>query len=76
MKLYKIFFQEVKRPTVSYIDRQDKINRETGRLVNQVSKDKQDALHKRMEFHRQKYLHYKQQLLDKYSSRVKAQARQ
>jgi len=75
MKLYKEFFLEVKRPTMSYVDRNDKIDRETGRLSVQVSKDKEDALHKRMVFHRDKYKQYKKQILDKYSSRVKAQAR-
>lgn len=75
MRLFKLFFQEVKRPTMSYIDRTDKINREVGRLSFQVSKDREDALHKKMEFHRDKYKLYKQQILDKYRSKVKAQAR-
>jgi len=75
MKLYKLFFQEVKRPTMSYIDRKSKIDREVGRLTHQVSKDKQDSLYKRMEFYRKKYMDYKQQILKKYQSRVKAQAR-
>jgi len=75
MKLYKLFFQEVKKPTLSYIDRYDKIDRETGRLSIQVSKDKDDSLHKMMKFHRDKYKHYKNLILKKYQSRVKFQAR-
>ena len=75
MKLYKLFFLEVKRPTTSYIGRNDKVDREVGRLTYQVAKDKQDAIFKKMEFHRDKYELYKQQLLNKYGSRVKSQAR-
>jgi hypothetical protein len=75
MKLFKQFFLEVKKPTMTYIDRNDKIDREVGRLSVQVSRDKEDALHKKMKFHRDKYRLYKQQILDKYSSKVKSQAR-
>ncbi len=74
-KLFKQYFLEVKRPTVSRIDRVSKIDREVGRLAVQVSKDKEDSLEKRMEFHRKKYKYYKQQIMNKYSSRVKSQAR-
>jgi len=75
MKLFKQFFQEVKKPTTSYVTRNKKIDREVGRLSVQVSRDKEDSLHKRMKFHRDKYKYYKQQILNKYSSKVKAQAR-
>jgi hypothetical protein len=75
MKLYEIFFDEVKRPTTSYINKNAKIDREIGRLSNQVAKDKEDSLQKRMEFHRNKYEYFKKQILLKYSSRVKNQAR-
>lgn len=75
MKLYEIFFNEVKRPTTSYINKDAKINRDVGRLSIQVAKDKEDALQKRMAFHRRKYEDYKKQILSKYSSRVKNQAR-
>jgi hypothetical protein len=75
MKLYEQFFQEVKRPTTSYVDREAKIKRDTGRLADQVAEDKEDSLHKRMEFHRQKYKEFKAKIMAKYSSRVKNQAR-
>ena len=75
MKLFKQFFQEVKKPTMNYDKRDNKIEREVGRLAFQVSKDKEDALHKKMKFHRDKYKLYKQQILAKYSSKVKSQAR-
>lgn len=75
MKLYEMFFQEVKRPTTSYVDRNAKINRDIGRLSFQVSKDKEDSLHKKMEFYRKKYEDLKRQIITKYSSRVKNQAR-
>ncbi len=75
MKLFKQFFQEVKRPTTSYIDKGDKIDREVGRLSVQVSKDKEDAIHRKMKFHRDKYILYKKQIMDKYSTKVKSQAR-
>lgn len=75
MKLYEMFFQEVKRPTTSYVDKNAKINRDIGRLSVQVADDKQDSIHKKMMFHKQKYEEYKKQILTKYSSRVKNQAR-
>jgi hypothetical protein len=75
MKLFKQFFQEVKKPTMSYVDRNAKIDREVGRLSVQVSRDKEDALHKKMKFHMNKYKIYKQQIMDKYKSKVKSQAR-
>lgn len=75
MKLYKQFFQEVKRASTSYVDRQDKINRDVGRLSTSVAKDVEDSLHKKMKFHRDKYEYYKQQIMNKYASRVKNQAR-
>jgi len=74
-KLYNQFFNEVKKPSMTYVDRNDKINREVGRLAFQVSKDKEDALHKKMKFHRDKYKLYKKLILDKYKSKVKSQAR-
>ena len=75
MKLYEQFFDEVKRPTTSIIDKNNKIDREVGRLSVQVSKDKEDALHQKMKLHRDKYNYYKKQILAKYSSKVKSQAR-
>lgn len=75
MKLYEMFFREVKRPTTSYIDRPAKIDREIGRLSVQVADDNQDSIVKKMEFYRKKYEEFKQQVLNKYSSRVKSQAR-
>jgi hypothetical protein len=74
-KLYEQFFNEVKKPSITYVDKNDKIDREVGRLSVQVSRDKEDALHKRMKFHRDKYKYYKKQIMDKYSSKVKSQAR-
>ncbi len=70
-----MFFQEVKKPTMSFVDRNAKIKREVGRLSHQVSKDKDDSLYQRMEFHRKKYLEFKKKISAKYSSRVKSQAR-
>jgi hypothetical protein len=75
MKLFKQYFQEVKKPTMSYVTRNKKIDREVGRLSVQVSRDKEDALHRKMKFHRDKYKRFKQQILDKYSAKVKSQAR-
>jgi hypothetical protein len=75
MKLFKLYFQEVKKPTMSYVPRSSKIDREVGRLSVQVSKDKEDALHRMMVFHRDKYKNYKKQIMDKYRSKVKSQAR-
>ncbi len=75
MKMFKLYFQEVKRPTTSIIDRTDKIDRETGRLAVQVSKDNDDSLYKMMNLHRKKYEMYKKKLMDKYRSKVKSQAR-
>lgn len=75
MKLYEMFFREVKRPTTSYVNRDAKIGREVGRLSVQVSKDKKDSIYKKMEFYRKKYEDLKSQILSKYSSRVKTQAR-
>jgi len=75
MKLFKHFFQEVKKPTMSYINRDNKIDRETGRLSFQVSKDKDDSLYRLMTLHRKKYEDYKQKLMDKYRSKVRSQAR-
>lgn len=75
MKMYETFFQEVKRATTSFINRKAKVDREVGRLAVQVSNDKDDSLNKKMEFHRKKYEDYKKQILSKYSSRVKNQAR-
>lgn len=75
MKMHEMFFNEVKRPTTSYVNRAAKVDREVGRLAVQVSRDKEDALHKKMEFYRKKYQDLKKQILTKYSSRVKNQAR-
>lgn len=74
-KLYEQFFDEVKKPSMTYVDRNDKIDREVGRLSVQVSKDKEDSLHKMMKFHRDKYKLYKQKIMDKYRMKVKSQAR-
>jgi hypothetical protein len=75
MKLYEMFFSEVKRPTTSYVDRVAKVDRETGRLAVQVSKDKEDSLYSKMNFYRTKYKELKNKIMNKYSSRVKTQAR-
>jgi len=75
MKLFEQFFDEVKRPTTSIIGKDDKIDREVGRLSVQVSKDNEDALHKKMKFHRDKYQYFKKQILTKYKAKVKSQAR-
>lgn len=75
MKLYEMFFNEVKRPTTSYVNKAAKIDREVGRLSVQVAKDKKDSMHQRMRFYKQKYEELKKQILNKYSSRVKTQAR-
>ena len=75
VKLYKQFFIEVKKPTMSYVPRNSKIDREVGRLSNQVSRDNEDGIYKRMVYHRNKYKEFKAKILAKYKSRVKTQAR-
>ena len=75
MKLYQTYLNEVKRPTVSRISRQSKIKRDIGNLATNVAKDRNDSSYDRMKFHLDLYKKYKKRVMDKYSSRVRSQAR-
>jgi len=66
---------EVKKRSISAISRQAKISRATGSLAASAAKKKNDPLYKKMIFHKKMWKKYKEQVMKKYSARVRAQAR-
>lgn len=66
---------EIKKRSVSAISRQTKIKRATGVMATSVARKKNDPLYKRMMFHKKKWQEYKNQLMKKYSARVRSKAR-
>ena len=76
MKLYEEFITtEAKSSSQTRITRQAKISRAIGSLASGMAKQKNDPLHKRMMYHLDLYKRFKQQIMNKYSSRVRGQAR-
>lgn len=67
--------QEIKKRSVTSISRQTKIKRATGVMATTVARKKNDPLYKRMMFHKNKWKEYKEQLMKKYSARVRSLAR-
>lgn len=68
--------QEAKRRSISTISRQAKISRATGAMAASVARQKNDPLYKKMIFHKNMWKKYKEQVMKKYSNRVKQKARQ
>ena len=66
---------EIKKRSVTSISRQTKIKRATGVMATSVARKKNDPLYIRMKFHKKKWQEYKEQLLKKYSARVRSKAR-
>jgi hypothetical protein len=65
---------ESKRTTVSKSTRKAKIARAIGSLSTSAAKKKNDPIYKMMMYHKDKYKKYKEQLMKKYSSRVRSKA--
>jgi len=72
---YLTKIQEAKRRSISTISRQAKIARATGSMAAAVAKKKNDPLYKKMIYHKSMWKKYKNQVMRKYSARVRAQAR-
>ena len=66
---------EVKKRSVTSISRQTKIKRATGVMATSVARKKNDPIYTKMMFHKKKWKEYKNQLMKKYSARVRSQAR-
>jgi len=76
MKLYEKFLaKEAKTTSQTRITRQAKISRAVGSLASNFAKQRNDPLHKRMLYHLDLYKKFKQQIMNKYASRVRGQAR-
>lgn len=67
--------QEIKKRSVTSISRQTKIKRATGVMATSVARKKNDPLYKRMMFHKKMWKKYKEQVMKKYSARVRPKAR-
>ncbi len=69
------FFKEAKTSSQTRITRQAKIARAVGSLSTSLARKQNDPLIKRMQYHLDLYKRFKNKIMTKYASRVKAQAR-
>jgi len=67
--------QEIKKRSVTAISRQTKIKRATGVMATTVARKKNDPIYAKMMFHKKMWKKYKEQVMKKYSARVRSQAR-
>jgi len=74
-ELFDDNLEEVKRTSRSTISRQAKINRAIGSLASSAARKKNDPLYKNMLRYKAMYKKAKEQLMRKYSARVRSQAR-
>lgn len=72
---YLEFLYEGKRTSISKVTRKAKIARATGSLASSEARKKKDPLYKKMIFHKNKWKHYKAQVMKKYAPRVRSRAR-
>jgi len=73
--LDELFLDERKTTSQTRVTRQAKIARDIGARAVRAGKTQNDTLYKRMTYHLELYKKFKNQLLKKYGSRVKMQAR-
>jgi hypothetical protein len=75
LKLYEEYLLDIKTTSQTRVTRPAKIARDIGFRSTKTAQKTNDPLHKRMEYHRKLYKAFKHQIMTKYASRVKSQAR-